>query len=175
MQPNIRQARLEDLDQIVAVLESSRTFLGAQGLPQWQNGYGPSRDTAQEQVEDGRGYVVTVDGAICGYAELVVGAAGAADLVDATWPSPYGEDYVTIHSVAIDASVRGRGIGKWMIHALINEAAAQNLHDIRIDTHPGNHVMQRVIAVAGFTHQGVCQLDIPDGERLAYQLILPKG
>jgi RimJ/RimL family protein N-acetyltransferase len=67
--------------------------------------------------------------------------------------------------------MRGKGQAKAFMDELVAEALREGFHDIRVDTHEGNKIMQRVILNAGFTYRGKVRFDIPDGERLAYQLL----
>jgi ribosomal protein S18 acetylase RimI-like enzyme len=167
---NIRIAEATDEDRIQAVLESGRAFLQSQGLSQWQDGYGPSLYVG-EDIANNWGYVcVAQDGVIYGYATLVDGVdEGYANIKDGCWDSSH-ERYISIHSVAIDAGFRGKGFADPFMRGLIEIAWDRGFRDIRIDTHPQNIIMQKVISRCGFIYRGMVEYAIPDGKRKAYQL-----
>ena len=171
MEYQVRVAVPGDLESIVAIIESGRQYLKTQGLPQWQNGYGPNREEAAKDIERGCGYVLEVAGRPCGYASLIPGPEGSPPLAEGAW-SRDGGHYTTIHRVALEASVRGSGLAATFLKGLIRAAHALGYQDIRIDTHPENVIMQKVTCKAGFTYRGVMQLRIPEGARWAYQLLL---
>jgi RimJ/RimL family protein N-acetyltransferase len=56
------------------------------------------------------------------------------------------------------------------MRGLIETAEGIGYRDIRIDTHPLNEIMQKVILRAGFIYRGMVEFAIPDGKRRAYQL-----
>ena len=171
MEYEIRLARPDELDRLVEVTESGRQYLREQGVPQWQNGSGPGRKEIETDIERARGYVLEVAGAVGGYASLVSGPEGSPALVEGTWAGPV-EHYITIHRVALDASVRGGGYAGEFLGRVIQIAKDLGYPDIRIDTHPQNVIMQKVIGKAGFLEVGVLELPILNGKRLAYQLLV---
>ena len=72
--------------------------------------------------------------------------------------------------MAIDADFRGKGFAQPFLRGLIETAEGMGYRDIRIDTHPLNAIMQKVILRAGFVYRGMVEFDMPDGKRRAYQL-----
>ena len=173
---NIRIAEANDAEKILPVIESGREFLRSQGLPQWQNGYGPSSQSLKEDIISNCGYVlVSQEGTICGYAALVEGTDDSyTNIKGGCWDNSH-EKYISIHGVVIDADFRGKNLAKRFMRGLIETAEGMGYQDIRIDTHPLNEIMQKVILRAGFAYKGSVEFDIPDGERKAYQLCLVSG
>ena len=171
MEYEIRLARPDELDRLVEVTESGRQYLRAQGVPQWQNGSGPGRKEIETDIERARGYVLEVAGAVSGYASLIAGPEGSPLLIEGAWTGPC-ECYTTIHRVALDSSVRGGGFAGEFLGRVIQIAKDLGYPDIRIDTHPQNIIMQKVIGKAGFLEVGVLELPILNGKRLAYQLLV---
>ena len=108
---------------------------------------------------------------IVGYGTITKGnQAGYDDITGGEWlPS---KDYVSLHRVAIHSAVRKRGKGQFFLSHLISGAVALGYTDIRIDTHPKNIRMQKVIEKSGFLYRGDILLEITDGERKAYQIII---
>lgn len=166
----IRTAETNDIERILSVLESGREFLHSQGLSQWQNGYGPSQHV-DEDIANNWGYVLlSQENIICGYAALVEGVDECyTNIKDGCWDNSQ-EKYISIHSVAIDASFRGKKLAELFMRGLIETAENMGYRDIRIDTHPMNEIMQKVILRAGFVYRGIVEFGIPDGKRRGYQL-----
>lgn len=168
---NIRIAETNDIEKILTILESGRVFLQSQGLSQWQDGYAPSQ-YVEEDIANNWGYVLILqEDIICGYAALVEGVDECyTNIKDGCWDNSH-EKYISIHGVAIDANFRGKGFAELFMRGLIEIAEGIGYRDIRIDTHPLNEIMQKVILRAGFVYRGMVEFDIPDGNRRAYQLI----
>jgi RimJ/RimL family protein N-acetyltransferase len=169
---NIRIAETNDIEKILTVLESGREFLRFQGLSQWQGIYGPSRHL-NEDIANNWGYVLILqeEELICGYAALIDGVDECYSAIkDGYWDNSH-EKYISIHSVAIGAGFRGKGFAEPFMQGLIKTAGDMGYRDIRIDTHPKNKIMQKVILRAGFIYRGMVEFGIPDGKRMAYQLI----
>lgn len=166
-----RTAELTDLDDIETILQDARLFLHAQGLQQWQNRYGPGRTEAERDIGIREGYVFVVDGAISGYAALISGVDEAyTQIYDGYWNNRYNS-YLSIHRVALSSALRGKGCAHLFFDGLLQAARQLQYHDIRIDTHPQNKIMQKVILREGFHYAGMIVFPIPDGERKAYQLL----
>lgn len=168
----IRQAKINDLSEIMAIIDSGKKALKAQGLPQWQNGYGPTTESMRQMVQDGTCYLAVTD-EIIGVGCLVPGVDEVYTAITEGHWEEAGE-YVSIHRFAIATSASGKGAGRGFLNALVAKAKQLGYRDIRIDTYPDNHGMIRVIETCGFTYRGRVHFPIPHGERVAYQLLATK-
>ena len=111
---------------------------------------------------------------IFGYSALVEGVDESyTNITQGQWDSTC-ERYLSIHRVAVSSSVRGMGLARQMMEHLIAAARRLGYRDIRIDTYHRNQIMERVILGAGFLWRGMVLLPIPNGERKAFQLVLPE-
>lgn len=168
---DVRLAQEADLEVIMMIIEHARAFLREQAIPQWQNQTGPKIATIKEDIALSQGYVLVDGTAVIGYAALLNQVEDAyTNIIRGAWDETYLE-YVSIHRVAILPKRRGQGLSQFFLQKMIEIALAQNYHDIRIDTHPQNIIMQRVISKAGFNYIGHIELDQIDGQRLAFQLL----
>lgn len=168
---NIRKATNKDIQRIMEIISSAKEFLKEQGLPQWQDGNGPDEPAIAADIAKGEGYLLENNGCVAGYAALVGGIEESyKNIAGGAWEDKYGS-YLTIHRVALDPIVRGQKLSAFLMSGLIEEAKQLGYHDIRIDTHPGNKIMQKVILNAGFVYIGMIELPFVNGERQAYQLI----
>ena len=175
--PDVRLADLGDIDAAEAIIDSARAFLAQRGLPQWQGGYGPNRDSVVEAVSAGDAFVLEVDGRVCAYASLDPGPDPDCDTITGgSWAgasptAPQVHPYAVINNVAMDASTRGRGFGKLLIRRLTGVAMARGHGSVRSCTRTENILMRRSFEAAGFVHVGDMVLGVPHGERMAYELI----
>ena len=171
MEAYVRQARIEDLDKITEIFADGQEFLKKQGLPQWQDGHGPTRPMAEADIQKGHGFVLIFQGQVAGYAALVPSPDGSPPLSEGEWAGGY-DRHLVIHRVAITRNLRGQGLSRQFLRDTILAARILGFQDLRIDTHPGNAIMQKISGQVGFIYRGTMDLPIPHGERLAYQIIL---
>ena len=178
----LRRACETDIDAIMEVLEGGKAALKALGIDQWQGGY-PHRSNIEEDVARGESYVLVDEE---GNAETVLATAmislqgeriydaieGGAWLTSTNSSNPR---YGVLHRVAVRANCQGRGIGSEFLRqaeAFLRECGAESA---RIDTHPGNAVMIRLLEKCGYTRCGIVFIThaedgIPD--RFAYEKLL---
>jgi GNAT superfamily N-acetyltransferase len=171
IKPTVRLAELDDAECIGQVLESGRLYLYERGLPQWQDGCGPTRLMAEHDINKGEGYVLDFQGAVCGYAALTAGVDDCYTRIDGAWAGQYPA-YLSIHRMAIGKALRGQGFSGLFMQSLIDEGKRLGYRDIRVDTFPGNDIMIKVIENAGFIYRGIITFPIPNGERRAYQILV---
>lgn len=169
---HIRKAEKRDVATILSIIKDAQNYLKEQGSPQWQNGFGPNRQAIEDDIDKREGYVMVVEGIVCGYAALVEGIDNSyTKITEGEWDNRY-EKYISIHRVALSPAIRGRGLSVQFLPKLISAAQDNGHHDIRIDTHPQNIIMKKTISRSGFIYRGIVHFPIPDGEREAYQLIV---
>lgn len=157
----IREARAADIPAILPVLEAARGIMVASGnTSQWQAGYPAAGDILRD-IARGGGFVV-LEG------ERIVAYFAFLPSPEPTYSVIYGgrwlddtRPYHVIHRLASYPEVHG------IFRTVLDWCSARE-ENLRIDTHRDNHIMQRVIAAAGFTCCGIIWLT--DGtERLAYE------
>ena len=93
-----RQARMEDLDEIMMVIDEARAFIASIGIDQWQDGY-PQRDVIEADLRQGIGYVL-YDGGIGAYAAMMLTEEPCYRNIDGAWLTQEGE-YATMHRTAV--------------------------------------------------------------------------
>ena len=168
----VRKATSADTDKVEVIMNDARKYLGSQGLPQWQGPYGPNRKALEKDAQHGYGYVLEVDGAVHGYAAIEPGPdADYEALKNGSWEG-LAQSYAVIHRVMIGEAMRGRRKGSEFLRLLVEEAIRLGYKDVRIDTHPANAIMKRVVAESGFIQRGDIMMNIPDGERVAFQMLI---
>lgn len=167
----LRLARMNDLQEIMTIFNAAIAYIGKQGSPQWQNGYGPQVEQIKQDINKRQFYVFVDElGKILAVAALVEGVDPVYTAIDGTWQG--NEAYISIHRVAVSAETMGKGIANLFLKHLVEQCQQLDYQDIRIDTHELNIGMQKVILANGFQYRGQVVFPIPFGERLAYQLYL---
>lgn len=170
---HIRKAVVQDIDAIMWVVEDGILSLKRQGLPQWQNGFGPSREKILEDIQREEGYIFIAEKKIAGYASLVSGIDPVYTAIEeGFWETKMPEKYLSVHRFCVSSSYTGKKIGQTFLQELSLEAKALGYSDVRIDTYPKNMGMQKVILNCGFSERGMVYFPIPEGQRKAYQKLL---
>ncbi|MGL5685578.1 MAG: GNAT family N-acetyltransferase [Vagococcus fluvialis] len=168
----VRKAKEQDLADILTIIENGRETLNKAGIPQWRNNDGPNKERLINDLELEEGYVLIEESKIIGYGTITKEEqTGYGKITNGSWlPS---DKYVSLHRIAIHSDIKERGKGQFFLGCLISLSVNLGYKDIRIDTHPVNTRMQKVIEKAGFKYQGDIILpSVSDGERKAYQVII---
>lgn len=159
----IRKADMDDLDQIMGIYQYARTFMKRNGNPgQWGNEF-PPRELIVADIKARQCYVCVDGDSLQGVFAFIVGEDPTyAVIEEGAWLSE--EPYGTIHRIAAAEGAKG-------IFSRCIAYCGEMVHNLRIDTHHDNKVMQHLIEKNGFRKCGI--IYVADGsERLAYQLIL---
>ncbi|MCF7924109.1 MAG: GNAT family N-acetyltransferase, partial [Candidatus Izimaplasma sp.] len=78
-----------------------------------------------------------------------------------------GHNSLVIHRILVDPKYQNKGIGKSLFNKAIELTKRGNYQSLKVDTHPDNIKMQRLIKSMGFKYVGY----IKSINRLAYELI----
>ncbi|MBL1229815.1 GNAT family N-acetyltransferase [Enterococcus sp. BWB1-3] len=168
----LRQATLEELQQIMTIIETARVELANRKIPQWQAGTGPNEEMLKADILSENCYVLILESELVGIGVISEEKDPAYEQIkNGQWETK-AAGYASIHRAAVSSEHQGKGLAVMMLRFLINAAVLKGFVDIRIDTHPKNEIMQKVIQRAGFEFAGEIELEVPDGERYAYQISL---
>lgn len=156
----IRKAKYEELEKIMAIYARARGFMAAHGNPnQWGNTE-PPQAAVEQDIALGKSHVCVENGEIAAvfyYAEEE--DPTYAKIYEGEWPDdlPYG----VVHRIASAGTVKGAG-------AFCLNWAYEQCKNLRIDTHRENIVMQNLLGKLGFKYCGIIHIK-SGAERLAYQ------
>lgn len=158
---NIRQTELRDLPVVMSIYDIARKFMQEHGNPnQWINGY-PSEEYILEEINDKHSFVCeNEEGMIIGTFCFIMGEDPTYARIDnGQWlnDAPYG----VIHRMA--ANGKEKGIADQCI-----EWCFRRHHNIRVDTHHDNVVMQNILKKNGFIECGIIYTH-NGTPRIAYQ------
>lgn len=161
-----RKATCDDIDTIVGIVEGGRERLRMQGIDQWQRGY-PDRGSIEADVAAEVGMVLCDGGRVAAYGAVIFTGEPAYDAITGGRWLTDGR-YAVVHRLCVAADRLHSGCGaEFMRNA--ERMAGERVASIRIDTHPDNVVMQRLVRRRGFTF---CGDVVIESRRLAYEKIL---
>lgn len=168
----LRQAHPDDFGRVVDIIKDAKKTLFDRGVNQWQKGY-PDEDILKRDIEEGINYVLILDGKIVGTAALQQGYdRDYQDISDGRWSEDSEVTYSIIHRIAVETGHKSKELYTALLQQLLTMSYHLGYHDVRIDTHPDNLVMQHVITDSGFVERGIITLNVDDGVRKAYQILL---
>lgn len=151
-----RVSQQEDMPTIFAIIQQAQAYLAAQGIDQWQDGY-PDEEVVAQDIAQMQGYVLTENGVVLGIATIVFDGEPGYDVIcDGAWTTK--APFACVHRVALEASTRGTGLADVLMAKVDAVIRAKGFTSIRIDTHPENKVMRRMLERNGFRRCGVIHL-----------------
>lgn len=166
-----RKATTADLPAIMAIINEAKSFLKAEGSPQWQSG-DPNEKIILQDIAKDYSYVLILDGEIAATACLMMEDEPSYAKIDGAWKNT-NDPVATIHRIAISQKYRGQRLNDFFFSNLFTIAYAKGFKHIRIDTHAVNKRMQSVALRQGFKYRGLVQVPDPiDSNRYAYELEL---
>lgn len=151
----LRQAKIEDFDQIIEILKDGANQLAERGVDQWQGDY-PSPDQIKNDIQNGFAYLaVSQDGETVGAISIVEAPDHSYDKMDGQWLLDT-QKYVVIHRIAIHSQHAGHGYATKLLTEVIDNIRVKrnDIDSIRIDTHEDNKAMQHLIDKMGFKRVG---------------------
>ena len=157
----IRLAIAADVERIMEVLAVAKQKMRDSGnTNQWVGGY-PTTEAVLHDIERDGGFVVEEDGVVVAYFAMLPSPEPTyAKIYEGAWLND--QPYHVVHRMGSLMSVLG-------IFKDVMDYCFKVDHNIRVDTHRDNKVMQHLIEKYGFTYCGIIYLANGD-ERLAYQL-----
>lgn len=174
-----RKTKADEIDRVMEILFDGKASLKALGIDQWQGDGYPARDIVAGDVESGTSYVVE-DAAGHLAATCMVSFAGEPDYdeIEGTWLTEGASSdpsYAVVHRVAVAADSTGKGAARFMLTSAERIAAEYGARSVRVDTHPGNVPMLRLIASCGFTECGIIRIKHAEGltpDRVAFEKLV---
>lgn len=161
------------------ILVQGRISLAALGIDQWQGGY-PHREVIEGDIKRGESYVAADEDGVP-VATAMIARRDEIDyrsITDGTWLTESFEDspcYVVVHRVAVSPQSKHGGIAASILDYAADIARDLGCTSLRIDTHPGNVPMQKLLEKARFTRCGIIFISHAEGatpERFAYEKLL---
>lgn len=168
---SIRHSSQKDVGRIMEIYEYARKFMAENGNPrQWGMTGWPPEKLIRQDIEAQHSYVCEADGRIVGTFYYNYGPhiePSYERICGGAWTGvkKYGESgntYGVVHRIAGDGSVKG--IGTFCL-----VWAFEQCHHLRIDTHPDNRVMQKLLQKQGFERCGYIYVMEDRDPRIAFE------
>ena len=160
----IRNTEPADLERVMEIYAGARAFMAAHGnYRQWGPTHWPPEDLIREDIRQRKSYVCTCDDRVVGVFYFDQGKdiePTYREIQEGGWSddSPYG----VVHRMAGDGSVKGIG-------AFCLDWAYGQCGHLRVDTHPDNLVMQKLLEKTGFVRRGIIHVVEDNDPRYAYE------
>jgi ribosomal protein S18 acetylase RimI-like enzyme len=153
--PAIRQARLDDVDELVVIYQDAQRWLAAQGSDQWaKNTASKIRDGLVGAIKRSECHVAEVDGKVVG----MITVDGFAD--PEFWlPGDSPDSALYVHRMVINRGVSGRNVGGKLLDRAEELAASRGKAWLRLDAWRTNEKLHAYYRKQGFTH--VRTVDLP--------------
>ena len=103
----LEAARPNELDACWEIIREGRAFQNEQGFVQWTEDY-PNRETLRQDIEEGKGFVLKVDGVIAAYMCVDFDGEPAYAAIEGRWETE--EPYAVVHRMASPRRFAG---GDW--------------------------------------------------------------
>lgn len=162
MSYQIRNATMDDLQEILQIYAQAREFMRQSGNPHQWSGNHPKEEILRQDIAAQKLHVCVENDQILGVFYYTQG-------IDPTYLQIYNgnwlndEPYGVIHRIAV--GVHGKGVA-----AFCFQWALEQCPQLRIDTHKDNIPMQKSLAKQGFIKCGIIYLQNGD-ERIAYHKV----
>lgn len=167
----IRNAKYEDLEGIISVIEDAKNLLKRSASDQWQDtdGY-PNIETFKDDLKVNHVYVLTEEDTIVGVVVLSFQHEDAYDVIEGKWNY---NTYSVIHRLAVKNGYYGKKIGYRLIEHCYLMTKTRGLESIRVDTHEKNKTMQVLLEKFGFVNCGIIYLlrkEVLNNLRIAFDI-----
>lgn len=162
-----RKANEDELEVIWQIVQQSIERRRLDGSQQWQNGY-PNRNSIKDDLSNGNGYVVLVEGEVAVYGALLVNNEPAYDDIEGKWLTT--GDFVVVHRVAIAEKFAGQGLAKKTFDYIEDFTRSKHISSVKVDTNFDNTAMLHILRKKGFTYCG--EVFVSGGKRKAFEKVL---
>lgn len=158
----IREAVFDDLEVIASLAKVVRSDMVSKGLNQWVGDY-PNIDNFRSDLEKGGLFVFIEE-------EKIVGSCSILKENDIAYKEVVwnGKNALVIHRILIDPRYQGKGFGKEMINFAFKKTVNEGYDSLKIDTHPDNIKMQKMLKSLSFDFRGY----LASINRLAYEKLV---
>ncbi len=158
----IRLAIIEEIQAISELAKAVRSDMWNNGLKQWTGNYPAYENFYQDYANKGL-YVLVEEGVIIGSVSIFVENEIAYHEV--AWEK---DKSLVVHRIIVDPARQGKGYGKQLIEFALTMALQDGFDSVKIDTHPDNLKMQRLLKSMNFNYRGY----LSSINRLAFEKVV---
>ncbi|PQB06666.1 GNAT family N-acetyltransferase [Polaribacter filamentus] len=167
----IKLSTLKEVPRILKIIEDAKTYLAAQNIDQWQNGY-PNAAQIENDILNGESFVVINDeNQIMATSMFSTNKEPTYKIIEGNWIINEDEIYGVIHRMAIKKEFRKFGLATLLFDEFHLQLVEKNIKSLKIDTHEDNLGMQSLIKKLGYTYCGIIYTNYGD-KRLAFEKVI---
>ena len=166
MEVTLEQAKMEDIEIAMDIINDGKKYLKQQGIDQWQTGY-PDRENIKEDIIAKRGYFVKNDNNKLAYICVDFEGEPAYKNIKGAWQS--NATYAVIHRLAISKQNVGSGLSNVIIQLVEKLCKQKGVDSIRVDTDNANKIMQHILQKNSFVYCGT--IWFAGSDKLAFEKI----
>jgi GNAT superfamily N-acetyltransferase len=161
----LRQAGLEDISAIMALVRRVVPLMRASGNLQWGEDY-PNPQVFERDIRLNQLWIAELDGEIAGIAAITEDQEPGYAAVG--WDIK--ERAIVVHRLAVDPVFQGKGIAAALMEQAEFVARERKIAVLRVDTNKQNDATQRLFPKLGYTLAGEICLSFRPGLRfLCYE------
>ncbi|WP_433941036.1 N-acetyltransferase family protein [Paenibacillus lautus] len=153
---NIRTGRMEDLEEIMALIARCVTVMQAGGSDQWDDQY-PNREVIGEDLQRGTLFAAEGEGRILGI--VVLDESQAEQYQTISWKQDEGP-HLMMHRLAVDPEAQGQGVARKLIAFSEEYAMREGYTSLRLDTYAKNTAALKLYQGLGYDLRG--EVNFPD-------------
>jgi ribosomal protein S18 acetylase RimI-like enzyme len=150
MNMNIRTGRIEDLQEIMALITRCVTVMQAGGSDQWDDQY-PNREVIGEDLQRGTLFAAEREGRILGI--VVLDETQDEQYETINWKQVEGP-HLMMHRLAVDPEAHGQGIARKLVAFSEEYAAREGYTSLRLDTYAKNTAALKLYQGLGYDLRG---------------------
>lgn len=147
----LRKAEIIDIPVIWRILQQAIEQRRLDGSKQWQDGY-PNEATILDDIENGYGFVLVDNQQIIAYAAIIFDIEPAYEAIEGKWLT--NGKYVVLHRVAVENSLKQKGVATQMFQMIEKLAINNNVFSIKVDTNFDNLPMLKIMEKLNYTYCG---------------------
>jgi GNAT superfamily N-acetyltransferase len=161
----VRQATLQDVPAILALVRRVVPLMRASGNLQWDDTY-PNAAVFERDVKLAQLWVAEIDGQLAGVAAITTDQE--PEYANVGWDIT--ESAIVVHRVAVDPAFRGQGIAAALMQQAETVARSRGISVLRVDTNTQNAATQKLFPKLGYILSGETGLGFRTGLRfLCYE------
>ena len=150
-----RFASEKDLKRLTELADQAIAGFRKRGIDQWQKGE-PNEQEIAAGIDRQDIHVIEDNDQVIAMITVVHGPDKSYEKLNGQWLND--EPYCAFHRVCVDEARKGQGIAARLFAFSEEYGRSLGYENVRIDTHPDNHSMQRALDKYGFTQCGTLTL-----------------
>ena len=164
------KSSLKDLNDIMNIIKDAQNKLKTLNIDQWQDGYPAASDIIND-INQNQSFIFKENDEIVAYVAIIFGNDDDyQNIYNGKWQSD--EKYAVMHRLCIASKYSGKGLTPTIFDIIFNYIKANDYNYLRIDTHPDNFIMHKVLTSQRFQIAGDIYLARGHSLRIAYDIIL---